>query len=79
MNRVHVVLHDLEKRTIHTHGIVVAPQGMNTQKAGDAVSKAYQQAVAANPETWTYGDMIDRLKRQGFDEIHNEIVVAWKE
>ena len=73
MDRLHIVLQDIDSGDVYNHGIAVAPVGVKAKEAKERINKAYQKAVDANPEEWNYDDVIQNLKDDGFDHIEAEV------
>jgi hypothetical protein len=49
--------------------IVVAPRGMSHIDALQRMDELFREAVEADPEEWTYEDVLQRLVAAGFEEI----------
>ncbi len=66
--RIIATLEDFENDEVWPHGAVAAPASMRTEaQVLKAIDKAFDDAVKANPDEWSYDNVHDNLAAMGFE------------
>lgn len=64
-----VVLLEEDGRETHYHGVMVGPEGMDYNRALRLLDGAAESAEAADPDSYGWDDIIERMKAAGFEEV----------
>src|SRR5947207_2364139 len=51
------------------HGLVLGPPGMDYDTALGRIDEVFREVVEANPEQWSYEDVLGSLAADGFEEV----------
>jgi hypothetical protein len=64
-----IALNELFGRERLFQGLVIGRKGMSYQRALQQIDNVFREVVAADPEAWSYDDVIQRLLAAGFEQI----------
>jgi len=75
--RIYVTLYDESGDDTYPHGIAVAPPAVRTKaRAISDINRTLAKVKKSSPNSWGYDDLIDALRKIGWDHISP---VVWVE
>lgn len=71
-----IVLNESDGHTVHFHGVMIGPKGMQYDEALHKLDAAFAAGVKKGGEEWNYDDVLEEMKDAGFTEV---LAATWDE
>lgn len=74
--RAVIVLQEMDGDEYHFHGVMLGPEGMETERALLELDVAFVRGKFKGGDDWNYDDVLEEMQAAGFEEV---LAVEWWE